>query len=175
MIVSIGEAFLKGSGTDLTDSSLKVSGKALEVALECARAGRSVLFAGAVSHDPGGLRILEFLIDNCIFFDPVFCNDPKPTLACENAGNPGIMMDCCIFSITEERLESIFTLNSDIKQVFVGGLCLNDVKVRRAVAKVLARRPELEIIIDTGDNGADCSGFESLHNARFEDSIATWL
>lgn len=137
MIVSIGEAYIKDNA---------VTGTAVANCLEILRLGGSAMFAGAVSSDADGIRVLEYLIDNCIFFEPAFCNDEKPTYieGCEGHG----VEDSCIFSIDAERLAGTFRLNTDVRIVLPNSIAFTSEKVRDAVRKSIESKEDLVVCLD---------------------------
>ena len=137
MIVSIGEAYIKDNA---------VRGTAVANCLEITRLGGSAMFAGAVSSDADGIRVLEYLIDNCIFFDPAFCNDEKPTYieGCEGQS----VEDSCIFSIDAERLSETFRLNTDARIVLPNSISFTSAKVRDAVWEAIRDSGKLSVCLD---------------------------
>ena len=129
MIVSIGEAYIKDNA---------VCGTAVANCLRISALGGSAMFAGAVSSDADGIRVLEYLIDNCILFEPSFCNDAKPTYA---EGPEGIaVQDSCIFSIDAQRLKEALRLNTDARIVLPNSIAFTSEKVRNAVWEAVSDR-----------------------------------
>lgn len=129
MIVSIGEAYIKDNA---------VCGTAVANCLRISALGGSAMFAGAVSSDADGIRVLEYLIDNCILFEPSFCNDAKPTCV---EGPEGIaVQDSCIFSIDAQRLKEALRLNTDARIVLPNSIAFTSEKVRNAVWEAVSDR-----------------------------------
>lgn len=122
MIVSIGEASM---------ASDKPSSKALFTAWKLAQMGYSSMYAGPIAGDEEGMKILEFLIDNCVFFDPVFCKEEK---------------------FSKEKLESIFDLNDDIDVVVLSGECLKDKAIINTLYEVLSTKKGAKIYLNATDN-----------------------
>ncbi len=137
MIVSIGEAYIKDNA---------VAGAAVETSLQITRMGASAMFAGSVSSDAQGIRILEYLIDNCIFFDPVFCNDGKPTWIDGEGGTD--LGQSCIFSIDAKRLANTMGMNTDVRVVLPNSIAFTSRAVRDAVWNVLKDRTDIAICLD---------------------------
>jgi len=100
-------------------------------ALHATKAGLSAMYAGPVPQTEEGLQFLEFLIDNCILFDPVFCNSTQ---------------------FTADQLETVFSLNSDIRVVFIGGECLDSAENRDLFYEALKDRKNIKVFI----NAASC-------------------
>ena len=119
MIVSIGEAKL---ASDKTAQS-----KALDTALRLAQMGQSVMFVGPVLDDEQGRQTLEFLIDNCIFFDPAFCKSS---------------------SFTKEKLEDVFTINDDVNVVVLSGDFLDDSENVKMLYEVLSTKKDVKIYLN---------------------------
>ena len=129
MIVSIGEAYIKDNA---------VCGTAVANCLQISALGGSAMFAGAVSSDADGIRVLEYLIDNCIFFEPSLCNDAKPTYVEGPEGTA--VQDSCIFSIDAERLKESLRLNTDARIVLPNSIAFTWEKVRNAVWEAVRDR-----------------------------------
>lgn len=138
MIVSIGEALI-----DYKEGRPYVGGCPLNVALAAARCGSPVSFIGGISSDENGLNILQFIIDNCILFDPVFCNTKERTMTvnAKVSGNSMIYefdwKGSSAFSIKKEQLETVFENNSDINCAFFGSVSFTDEQTRNTVLKFL--------------------------------------
>lgn len=126
MIVSIGEAVL---------ASGKPASEALCTAFRLVEKGASVLLCAPVSSGEDGMEVLEYLIDNGIFFDPAFCNMEQP-------GFP------------ESKLEMLFRLNSDIDVVCIGGQCLESAEVVKTLSEVLGKQKNVKICLDVKDRPA---------------------
>jgi len=137
MIVSIGEAYIKDNG---------IAGAAVESSLEITRLGASAMFAGAVSSDTYGTRILEYLVDNCIFFDPLFCNDEKPTWV-EGSARAD-RENSCIFSLDSEKLENTINMNTDARLVLPNSIAFTSPAVRDSVRAVIDGRPDMAVCLD---------------------------
>lgn len=129
MIVSIGEAYVKDNA---------VCGTAVANCLRISALGGSAMFAGAVSSDADGIRVLEYLIDNCILFEPSFCNDAKPT--CVEGPEGTAVQDSCIFSIDAQRLKEALRLNTDARIVLPNSIAFTSEKVRNAVWEAVSDR-----------------------------------
>jgi len=113
MIVSIGEA--------------KTQSKALNTALKLAEMGQSIMFAGPIPDDKQGAQILEFLIDNCIFFDPAFCKQD---------------------SFSREKLEDVFVINDDVNVVVLSGDFLDDSENVKILYDVLRTKKDVKIYLN---------------------------
>lgn len=137
MIVSIGEAYIKDNA---------VTGTAVTNCLKILRLGGSTMFAGAVSSDADGTRVLEYLINNCIFFEPAFCNDPKPTFIEDREGQS--VEDSCIFSIDAKRLSETLRMNTDARLVLPNSIAFSSEKVRDAVWKAIEDKAGLAVCLD---------------------------
>ena len=122
MIVSIGEASMVSD---------KPTSAALFTAWKLAQMGYSSMYAGPIAGDEQGMKILEFLIDNCVFFDPVFCKEEK---------------------FSKEKLESIFELNDDIDVVVLSGECLKDKTITNTLYEVLRTKKGTKIYLNATDN-----------------------
>ena len=122
MIVSIGEALM---------ASDKPASKALITAYRLSQMGESTMFVGPVADDEQGMKILEFLIDNCIFFDPVFCKENR---------------------FRKEKLEGVFDLNDDISVVVVSGECLKDRDTTDTIYSVLKEQKGVKIFLNAVGN-----------------------
>lgn len=75
-----------------------------------------ISFLGPFSQEDTSMELLNYLIDKCVLFDPVFCNTD---------GNKE--------SITKERLIKAFAANSDIEFVVVSKDCYDVPCVKKDV------------------------------------------
>lgn len=89
---------------------------ALKFADELAEINSPVSFLGPFTQNEESLNLLNYVIDRCILFDPVFCNTD---------GN--------VHDITKQRLIQAFSVNSDIEFVCVEESCYVDPLVKQAV------------------------------------------
>ena len=112
-------------------TSGKPVSKALHTAWKLAQMGCSSMYAGPVPGDEEGMRILEFLIDNCVFFDPVFCKEKQ---------------------FSREKLQSVFEINDDIDVVVLSGECLKDRSVTDTLYDVLSRQKDVKIYLNAAGN-----------------------
>ncbi|MCQ2398468.1 MAG: hypothetical protein MJ052_04100 [Sphaerochaetaceae bacterium] len=82
---------------------------ALDMALRLSKKDAAVSFLGPLTSSDDDLKILENLIDNCVMFDPIFCN----------SGDAESKVD-------RKRLESAFSSNCDINAVYISPAVVSD-------------------------------------------------
>lgn len=143
MIVSIGEALI-----DYKEGRPFAGGCPLNVALAVARCGSPISFIGGISSDALGQDILQFIIDNCILFDPVFCNAKQRTMTVnatvvENSVKYEFdWKGTSAFAIEKKQLETVFENNSDINCAFFGSVSFTDKNTRKEIMDFLDSRKE---------------------------------
>jgi len=122
MIVSIGEAKLASD-----NGTVKAASMALSTAYKLSQMGESVMFVGPIADDEQGAQTLEFIIDNCIFFDPAFCKGG---------------------SFTEKKLEDVFVINDDVNVVVLSGDFLDDRENVKILYNVLKTKKDVKIYLN---------------------------
>lgn len=148
MIACVGESLV-----DIIESRHLLGGCPFNVARSCARLGASVSYYGKVSSDPYGLEILTQMVDDCVIFDPMLCNSPKPTLcskaSVDSQGKAVYEFDyrnTCANDMTEEELSESFATMTDIDLVFFGSISLAMEGVRDSIVPAIqsiATHPKL--------------------------------
>ncbi len=144
MIVSIGEALI-----DYKNNRPFTGGCPLNVSLAASRQGAPVSFLGGISSDERGQIILQFIIDNCILFDPLFCGCTERTMTSNAVVEKGSVRyefdwkGTSAFSVTEEKLASVFSNNTDINCVFFGSVTFTDSKASSEILSFLSKKKEV--------------------------------
>jgi len=138
MIVSIGEALI-----DFKGAEYYIGGCPLNTAVAAARLGSDVLFLGGVSQDKLGNKILSFMNDNNVNYDSLFCNDTARTMTTKAISVNGVNSyefdweGTSAFSITAEKLESVFTVTSNIDCVFTGSVSFHYEETRNQIIEAI--------------------------------------
>lgn len=144
MIVAIGEALI-----DYKNNNPFMGGCPLNVSLALARQGAPVSFLGGISSDDNGQSILQFIIDNCILFDPLFCGLKERTMTTNAIVEKGTVRyefdwkGTSAFHLTEDDLNAVFANNSDINCVFFGSVTFSDPTASKEILSFLKKRDDV--------------------------------
>ena len=125
----------------------KENSVSIKLARKLASLNAPVSFLGPFSQDDEHNRLLESLIDDCILFDPVFCN------------TSGRLED-----ITYERLSTAFSVNSDIEKVYAEDVCRKNPVILNAIERAMGLvNAKLEFIAQNDDIEALASCAAGAH------------
>ncbi len=131
MVIIIGEYVI-----DLVDNNegkydIHIGGCGLNSAVACANQGVSTMFLSPISQDANGHKVIDFLIDKEIFFDPDFCNSRAPsTLALATISEDSsakydfYLKNTASMVLSSEQLLNSISNHSDVKAIHVGSLSM---------------------------------------------------
>ncbi len=118
----------------------------MNVSLALSRQGAPVSFLGGISSDAEGQMILQFIIDNCILFDPLFCGLKERTMTANAIVEKGSVRyefdwkGTSAFHLTENDLNAVFANNSDINSIFFGSVTFSDPIASGQILSFLKKR-----------------------------------
>lgn len=151
MIVTLGESMI-----DFIGSEAFLGGCPLNVSIATSRLGSNVAYIGKISSDEYGIRILNKLIEEIIFFDPSICASPLPTSysrATVGAGGDVSyefnFTDTASMSVTREEILEGFKMIVDLDYVFIGSVGLTlDPSATEIEGVVDTLAPEVILFLD---------------------------
>ncbi len=131
MIFIIGEYVI-----DLVDDNNNryvshLGGCGLNAAVACNRQGAPTGFVSPISSDVNGSKVVNYLIEEEILFDPDLCNSPHPsTLAMANIKEDGsaqydfYLQNTASMELDYDRLNKSLNFHTDVKVLHIGSLSL---------------------------------------------------
>lgn len=145
MIFIIGEYVI-----DLVDDKNNnyirhLGGCGLNCAIACANQEVPTAFVSPISQDANGKKVINYLIEKEILFDPDLCNNPAPsTLALATIDEKGAakydfyLKNTASMVLSSEELLNTLSANNDIKAVHVASLSLLINPTSSAIVDVLS-------------------------------------
>ncbi len=130
MIFVIGEYII-----DLVENNdkydIKLSGYGLNCAKACMDFEASSAFISAISNDVNGLKVINYLVENEILFDPDLCNNKFKSPLCFTTKDENnkikkdfYLKNTASMVLNSEELLNSLSNHSDIKAIHIGSLSM---------------------------------------------------
>ncbi|MDC7238054.1 MAG: carbohydrate kinase [Sphaerochaetaceae bacterium] len=131
MIFVIGEYVIDLVDDKKNNYACHLGGCGLNCAVACAKQGAPTAFISPISEDANGKKVLNYLIEKEILFEPDLCNTKAPsTLALATIEESGsakydfYLKNTASMVLSSEELLSALTAHTDIKAVHIASLSL---------------------------------------------------
>lgn len=156
MVFVIGEYVI-----DLVDDGnnrydIHLGGCGLNAAVACIKHDVPTAFLSPISQDANGLKVIDYLVEQELLFDPELCNNSAPsTLALATIQESGsakydfYIKNTASMVMQSEQLLNALSMHSDIKVIHVGSLSMLMNPTSSAILDVLSfKTPKPIIFVD---------------------------
>ena len=156
MVFIIGEYVIDLVDDNNNNYSCHLGGCGLNCAVACANQEAPTAFISPISQDANGKKVVNYLVEKEILFDPDLCNNPAPsTLALATIDESGsakydfYLKNTASMVLSSEELLNSLSANNDIKVVHVASLSLVINPTSSAIVDVLSfLNPQPIIFVD---------------------------